>query len=315
VSASRPSGAPTRCVATREHEGVRIDIFLAAVTKLSRRAVRRLLADGSIHFNGRPIRVQSRTVNAGDVVDILRPPAELGAGPLPKIVMPTILHQDRWIMVAAKPAGVLSASAENMRQGELAFDQQVLVARAVADGRRPFLRLVHRLDRVTSGAILFACHPEALAPLATSWGSGLVERVYVAVVEGHPECERVEIDRPIARDRFHAWRFTIEPAGRQATTEARVVSRLDNGLAVIECRLVTGRTHQVRVHLASIGHPVLGDRLYGSTRADEVQRPLLHAASISLPHPKNGAKLRVVCPPPDDIAAFLTDDLLDMKSH
>jgi 23S rRNA pseudouridine1911/1915/1917 synthase len=315
VSAPRPSGTPTRCVATREHEGVRIDIFLAAVTHLSRRAVRRLLADGSIVFNGRPIRVQSRTVTAGDVVDILQPPAELGAGPLPTIATPTILHQDRWILVAAKPAGVLSASAENMQQGELAFDQQVLVARAVADGRRPFLRLVHRLDRVTSGAILFACNPEALPPLTSAWASGRVERVYVAIVEGCPEFERVEIDRPIARDRLHTWRFTTDPAGRQATTEARVVSRLENGLAAIECRLVTGRTHQVRVHLASLGHPVLGDRLYGSTRAEEAQRPLLHAASITLPHPKNGARLRVVCPPPDDIAAILNDELLDTKSH
>lgn len=315
MSASRPSGASTRCVATREHEGVRIDIFLAAVTQLSRRAVRRLLADGSIYFNGRSIRVQSRTVTAGDVVDILHPPAELEAGQLPKIVTPTILHQDRWLLVAAKPAGVLSASAENMQQGELAFDQQVLVARSVADGKRPFLRLVHRLDRVTSGAILFACNPEALPPLTSAWGAGLVERVYVAIVEGSPDFERVQIDRPIARDRFHAWRFTTDPAGRQARTEARVVSVLEEGLAVVECRLVTGRTHQVRVHLAAVGHPVLGDRLYGSTRADEAKRPLLHAASITLPHPKDGARLRVVCPPPDDIAAFLTDDLLDRKSH
>jgi 23S rRNA pseudouridine1911/1915/1917 synthase len=305
VNASKPAEAPTRCIATREHEGVRIDIFLAAVTQLSRRAVRRLLADGTIRHNGRPIRVQSRTVTAGDVVDILQPPAEIGVGPLPKIVMPTILHQDRWIMVAAKPTGVLSASAENMQLGELAFDQQVLVAKAVADGKRPFLRLVHRLDRVTSGAILFACNPEALSPLTSAWRSGLVERVYVAIVEGSPGFERDEIDLPIARDRFHAWRFTTDPAGRQATTETRVVSRLDNGLAVIECRLVTGRTHQVRVHLASVGHPVLGDRLYGSTRAGEVQRPLLHAASISLPHPETGTRLRVVCPPPDDIAVFL----------
>ncbi len=309
VSASQPAEDLTRCIVTREHEGARIDVFLAAVTQLSRRATRRLLTEGTIRFNGRPIRVQSRPVTAGDVVDILQPPAELGVGPLPNIVTPTILHQDRWLLVAAKPAGVLSASAENMQQGELAFDQQVLVARAVADGKRPFLRLVHRLDRVTSGAILFACHPEALPPLTSAWGKGLVERVYVAVVEGHPEFERVEIDRPIARDRLHAWRFTTDPSGRKAATEARVVAHLENGLAVVECRLVTGRTHQVRVHLASVGHPVLGDRLYGSRRADEAPRPLLHAASLTFPHPRSGEKLHIVCPPPDDIAAFLTDEI------
>ncbi len=311
MNVSQPAGACARCVVTRQYEGARVDVFLAAVTPLSRRAVRRLLTDGTIRHNGRPIRVQSRPVTAGDVVDILRPPAEVGAGSLPSIATPTILHQDRWLLVASKPAGVLSASAENMQQGELAFDQQVLVARALADGTRPFQRLVHRLDRVTSGAILFACCPEALPPLTSAWREGLVERLYQAIVEGLPEHDRFEIDRPIARDRFHAWRFTTDSGGREAMTEVRVVARREDGLAVVQCRLVTGRTHQVRVHLAAVGHPVLGDRLYGSARADEAQRPLLHAAALTFPHPGSRERQHIVCPPPDDIAAYLIDDLLD----
>jgi len=305
---SEPAGALTRCVVAREHEGSRIDVFLAAATDLSRRAARRLLADGVVWMNGRPVRVQSRTVTPGDVVDILRPAPELGVAALPDTAKPTILHEDRWLLVAAKPAGVLSATAENMQPGELAFDQQILVAKAVEEGKRPFLRLLHRLDRVTSGAILFARHREALPPLTAAWREGQVERVYVAVVEGLPEFEETTIDRPITRDKSHAWRFTTDPTGRPATTEAEVVSRLDSGLAVIRCRLITGRTHQVRVHLASLGHPVLGDRLYGSRRADEAPRPLLHAASLTLPHPRSGETLQVVCPPPDDIAAYLSED-------
>ena len=305
---SEPAGALTRCVVTREHEGERIDVFLAAATDLSRRAARRLLADGSVWSNGRPVRVQSRTVTPGDVVDILRPSTELGIGPLPDSPTPTILHEDRWLLVAAKPAGVLSAAAENMQPGELPFDQQVLVAKAVEEGKRPFLRLLHRLDRVTSGAILFARNREALPALTAAWRDGLVERVYVAVVEGLPEFEETTIDRPIDRDRSHAWRFSTDPAGRAAATEVQVVSRLPSDLAVVCCRLITGRTHQVRVHLASIGHPVLGDRLYGSRRADEAPRPLLHAASLTLPHPRSGDRLRVTCPAPDDIATFLADD-------
>ena len=311
VSGSEPAGALTRVVVTREHEGARIDIFLAAVTDLSRRAARRLLADGAVWSNGRPVRVQSRTVTPGDVIDILQASAELGIGPLPDTAKPTILYQDHWLLVAAKPAGVLSATAENMQPGELAFDQQVLVAMAVEEGKRPFLRLLHRLDRVTSGAILFARHSEALPALTAAWREGLVERVYVAVVEGHPEFEQTSIDRPIARDRSHAWRFTTDPTGRTATTRAQVISRLDSGLAVVRCRLITGRTHQVRVHLAAVGHPVLGDRLYGSQRADEAPRPLLHAASLTLPHPRSGERLRVVCPAPDDIGFFLASDNLD----
>ncbi len=299
----------TRCVATREHEGARIDVFLAAITELSRRAGRRLLADGMVWMNGKPIRVQSRTVSSGDVIDILRPAEELGIDPLPKVGAPTVLYEDSWLLVAAKPAGVLSAAAENMQPGELAFDQQVLIAKAIEDGKRPYLRLLHRLDRITSGAILFARHSEALPALTKAWRDGLVERVYVAIVEGAPEFERTEIDQPIGRDRSHAWRFMVDPAGRQARTEARVIARLDNDLTVVECRLITGRTHQVRVHLASVGHPVLGDRLYGSRRADNVARPLLHAASLTLPHPRTRKKLHLVCPPPEDIAAFLPANL------
>lgn len=312
MSDSHHAETLTRCVATRDHEGVRIDVVLASLTNLSRRASRRALADGLVWMNGKPLRVQSRTVAPGDVIDVLLPARDLGSTPLPDVVAPTILYEDRWLLVAAKPAGVLSAPAENMQPGETAFDEQVLFARAIAEGKRPFLRLMHRLDRVTSGAILFARHRDALPALTAAWREGLVERVYVAIVEGLPGFDHIEIEEPIARDRSHAWRFATDPKGRRARTEARVLARLDNDLAVVQCRLITGRTHQVRVHLASTGHPVLGDRLYGSMRAAEVRRPLLHAASLALPHPRTGDNLQVVCPRPDDIAAFCPADSIQM---
>jgi RluA family pseudouridine synthase len=305
VSGAGHSQGSTRCIVARKHDGVRIDVLLAASTDLSRRAGRRLLADGCVRMNGKPIRVQSRTVRPGDVIDILRPAAELGIDPGSEIAAPTVLYRDRWILVADKPAGVLSAPAENMTPGETAFDEQVLVAKAAEEGTRPFLRLVHRLDRVTSGAILFACHRTALPALTAAWRNGRVGRTYVAVVEGCPDFESTVIDRPIGRDRTHAWRFAPDLSGREARTEARVISRSNDELAIVECRLITGRTHQVRVHLASIGLPVLGDRLYGSRRADEVARPLLHAASLDLPHPHHGGMLQIECPPPQDISVYL----------
>lgn len=314
VSGPQRTGDLTRCVVTRDHDGVRIDQFLAAITDLSRRASRRYLADGMVWMNGNPIRVQSRAVTPGDVVDVLVPAAELGIDPLPKVGSLTVLYEDSWLLAAAKPAGVLSAAAENMQPGEMAFDQQVLLAKAIEEGKRPFLRLLHRLDRVTSGAILFARNREALPVLTAAWREGLVERVYVAVVEGVPEFEHIEIDQPIGRDRSQAWRFMADPTGRPARTDARVIARTGEDLAIVECRLITGRTHQVRVHLASEGHPVLGDRLYGSKRADSVGRPLLHAASLTLPHPRTREKLHLVCPPPEDIAAFLPGDHRDEAS-
>jgi len=136
-----------------------------------------------------------------------------------------------------------------------------------------------------------------------------VERVYLAVVEGQPETDEVVIEQPITRDRSHEWRFIADPDGKPARTRARVVTRLDRDLSLLECRLDTGRTHQVRVHLAAVGHPVLGDRLYGSSRAHEVGRALLHAASLALPHPENGERLTVVCPPPEDLLPYLPEEV------
>jgi 23S rRNA pseudouridine1911/1915/1917 synthase len=175
---------------------------------------------------------------------------------------------------------------------------------ALSTGAKPYLRLVHRLDRLTSGVALFARKPQAHKPLVRAWSEGVVERRYVAVVEGRPELETDLIDAPIGRDPGHDWRFRVASAGRSARTRVTITGDLDNDLTVVECRLLTGRTHQVRVHLAHLGHPVLGDRLYGSRRAGLVVRPLLHAVSISLPHPDSGERLTIEAPLPDDITAL-----------
>ncbi len=127
------------------------------------------------------------------------------------------------------------------------------------------------------------------------------------MIEGSPEIGETLIDEPIGRDPSHDWRFRVAEDGRSARTEVRVTARLDNDLSVVECRLLTGRTHQVRVHLAAWGHPVLGDRLYGSRRADEAPRPLLHAALLALPHPKDGTRITITAPTPGDMAAFVAE--------
>jgi 23S rRNA pseudouridine1911/1915/1917 synthase len=295
----------TRLLVGPEQQGERLDIFVAGATQLSRRAARRLITDGLVWRNGDPLRVQSRPLTIGDVVDVLRPSEELGVPPLPEVVTPELLFHDQFLLVAAKPAGVLSQPAENRSPDDPSFDHQVLLALALSTGRRPFLRMLHRLDRMTSGAVLFARTSSALQPLTQAWAEGRVERSYLAVVEGHPKMDSFEIDRPIARDRGHRWRFRCHESGRAARTIVQVVARLDSGLSVVRCLLITGRTHQVRVHLSDVGYPVLGDWLYGSKRADEADRPLLHAASLTFPHPDTGEELRVECPTPQDLAKFI----------
>ena len=295
----------TRLLVGPERQDERLDVFLAETTQLSRRGARRLVADGLVQRNGDPLRVQSRALTLGDVVDVLRPPEELGVPPLPELTTPDLLFHDRFLLVAAKPAGMLSQPADDRSPNDPSFDHQVLLALALSTGRRPFLRMLHRLDRMTSGAVLFARNSSALAPLTRAWAEGLVERAYLAVVEGHPTTDSFEIDRPIARDRGHRWRFRCHESGRAARTKVQVLARLNGDLSAVRCLLITGRTHQVRVHLSAAGHPVLGDRLYGSKRAGEVDRPLLHAASLTLPHPDTGEELRIECPVPEDLAKFL----------
>jgi 23S rRNA pseudouridine1911/1915/1917 synthase len=300
----------TRLLVPPERDGDRLDVFLAATTKLSRRAARRLVDDGRVQRNKEFLRVQSRLLTLGDVIEVRFPNPEDVEDSVPPLVKIEPLYEDRWLVVAAKPAGVLSQPAEGQGPGEPpAFDQQMLLSLAWRDGRRPFLRLVHRLDRVTSGAMLFARDPDVLPTLSRAWGSGQVERLYLAVIEGHPDSAAFDVDRPIARDHGHRWRFQTGDAGKQSRTEVEVLATLDDNLSVVGCRLVTGRTHQVRVHLAAAGHPVLGDRLYGSAHADKTERPLLHAAALRLSHPATGEELRVVCPPPVEFTKYLPQDL------
>jgi 23S rRNA pseudouridine1911/1915/1917 synthase len=298
----------TRLVVMPSQNGLRIDQFLAAATSLSRRAARSVITDGGVARNGRPTRVQSRTVELGDVVDVLRPAEELGVSPHPELPEVEILHDDRWLMAVAKPVGMLSQPGSRPTS-ELALDQLVALRLALREGSRRYLRMVHRLDRLTSGVALFARNPHAHAPLVESWARGGVVRRYTAIVEGHPSPGSSVIDQPIARDRGHDWRFRVSSGGKKARTEVRVVTLLDDELAVVECLLHTGRTHQVRVHLADWGHPVAGDRLYGAGRIDVADRPLLHASSLRLPHPKDGSVLEITAPPPEDIARFIFGDM------
>jgi len=295
------SGERVRLVVGPERAGLRIDQFLAAATALSRRAARELLATGEVTRNGAVLRVQKREVQVGDVVE-LPSTAVSGRGQTPPLPPEQLaaLHDDGWLLAVDKPAGVLSQPAEERAPGELAMDERVLTRRAWELGSPPFLRLVHRLDRVTSGVLLFAAREEALAPLARAWRAGEVERRYLALVDGEPADDARTIVAPIARAPAQRWQFEVDARGEAATTRVRVLARGSGG-ALVACELVTGRTHQVRVHLAHVGHPVRGDRLYGS-RTD-APRPLLHAASLRLPHPRDGAPVAIGAPVPADLAA------------
>jgi len=325
----------TRLLVTPDRDGERLDVFLAAATSLSRRAARRVIAEGLVQRNRDVLRVQSRLVTMGDVIDVHLPESELSVETTPPMITIEPLYEDRWLIVAPKPPGVLSQPAEGQRPGDApSFDQQLLFSLARRDGQRPFLRLVHRLDRMTSGAMLFARSPDVLPTLSHAWGDGLVERFYLAVIEGHPESSTFAVDRPIARDYNHRWRFQCDDDGRPSRTEIEVLATTDDGLSVVGCRLggfsatttVGPRVQRsrswprsmtvcrwsaaasspgahTRCGFTSLPPDTLSSAIVSTTRS--VQRPLLHATALSLPHPATGERLRVVCPPPPDLAKYL----------
>ncbi|MCG6962195.1 MAG: RluA family pseudouridine synthase [Acidobacteria bacterium] len=298
----------TRLVVFPSDSGIRLDSFLAGATELSRRAARRLIGEGAVRLNQTVVRILSRTVEIGDLVEVLRLPSQLGVPGVPKLKPVSLLLEDGWICAVDKPAGTLSQPAATRRQGkELAMDELLTLHLALRQGQRPFLRVVHRLDRATSGVMLFGRRPEALPSLAASWREGRVRRMYLAVVEGRLELGSSLIEAPIARDRGHVWRFEVSAGGRPARTEVRVLSRGNEGTSIVACILESGRTHQVRVHLAQIGHPVAGDRLYGASRTI-APRALLHAFRLTLPHPCSKQPVRLQAPLPPDLEVFLPAD-------
>ena len=323
-----PVHEASRLVVLPEQSGARLDQFLAAATPLSRRRARLVIAAGAVRRNGEVVRVQGKLLAAGDVLETA---CEELPGFAPWEPPPVdVLLDDGWLVAVNKPAGVLSQPAEERdRRGdghrqpalaaplasapmapggslgprrELAMDEWLLLRLAWQEGRPPFLRLVHRIDRNTTGVLLFARQAAATAPLAKAWREGRVERGYLAIVEGEPSWQAREVEAPIARVAGGAWRFEVSPRGERAATTVRVRSAAD-GIALVECFLRTGRTHQARVHLAHLGHPVVGDRLYGARR--EAPRPLLHAAWLVLPHPRDGAATRIEAPLPADFVSAM----------
>ena len=280
--------------------GQRLDQALAACSGLSRRQVRTLIDGGKLWLNQNPTRVQSRVVQVGDVVDLLdakptTPPAH-APRPLP------ILYEDGHLLAIDKPAGVVTQPPRQRTPGEITVHEWLALQLAWREGRRSDLLLFHRLDRMTTGVLVFARQHEAARALARAWAGGKVRKTYLTVVVGDPGAKPVTVDAPIASDPLVPGRYRPSRRGKPARTEVRRLS-VAGELALCEVRPFTGRTHQVRVHLAHLGHPVAGDSLYGG-RSDLV-RPFLHAWRLVLPHPRERRNLTIEAPIPEEMARFL----------
>jgi 23S rRNA pseudouridine1911/1915/1917 synthase len=286
--------------------GERVDRALALLTGWSRAEVQALVEEGAVLVGGRPV-PKSRRQEAGEEVVVTSVPPE-DAPPAPEAVDFDVVHEDADVVVVSKPAGLVVHPGAGHATGTLAGG---LLARfpemaGVGDPLRP--GIVHRLDRDTSGLMVVARSPEAYTALVAALGRREVERRYLALAWGRFEARRGSIDAPIGRSPTRPTRMAVREAGKEARTGYEVVEEYGHPPAsLLDCRLETGRTHQIRVHLAAIGHPVVGDSAYGGDRPPlRPGRPFLHAAHLAFAHPTSGERLAFDDPLPPELEAVLS---------
>ena len=289
-------------------DGERVDRVVSFVTGCSRSTAAALVAAGSVLVDGKAVTTRSTRVEAGQVVT--GPAGEdppVGCEPDPSVEL-TIVFEDDNVLVVDKPAGLVVHPGAGHDHGTLV---QGALAHApglagVGDPARP--GIVHRLDHGTSGLLVVAKTPEAYGSLVDQFGSRTVERRYLALVWGHPEDEAGLIDAPIGRSVRRPTRMTVSASGREARTRFEVQERFAHPVdtALVACRLETGRTHQIRVHLSAIGHAVVGDDQYGGARQSLPSgRPLLHAATLGFTHPTTREHVAFESPLPPDFRGVL----------
>lgn len=298
-----------------ETDNARIDAWLAAHhTELSRSRAVQLLETGRVLVNGAPAR-KSQRVSPGDVIEIDMP-APVAATIAAEAIPLVIVHEDADLLVVDKPAGLVVHPAPGHSSGTLvnALLHHVSDLSGIGGVLRP--GIVHRLDRDTSGLIIVAKNDAAHRRLSAALKRREIRRIYVAAAWGHLPDDRMEIDAPIGRARNDRKRMAVLPDGRSARTRLHRVARW-RAADLLQAELETGRTHQIRVHLAHIGHPVVGDVTYGQGAergmsgpdrrwagelARRVPRQFLHATRLRFLHPRTGAELRFDSRLPPDLA-------------
>lgn len=303
--------------ATPADAGLRLDQFLAShLSDLSRSHVQSLIRAGNVEFVGRgPVRKPGVRLQGRETVQVEvreRPPVRAE----PEAIPLNILYEDDDLIALDKPAGLVVHVGAGVTHGTLVnallhhFRQLSTVGGPLRPG------IVHRLDKNTSGVVLVAKNDFAHRRLAEQFQQRIIEKRYLALVHGRLPRQRDRIHLPIARDLRRRTRMTTRPAlrGRAAVTDYRVLWEIGD-FTLLEALLHTGRTHQLRVHFSALGHPVVGDTLYGAPRLlrlgnrtrPTLNRNFLHAERIRLRHPRTGQPLQISAPLPAELEAFLRE--------
>lgn len=288
---------------TVDDHGQRLDKWLVSLAgEFSRNHLQTLIEAGLVRIDGRVATSAARRVSAGQWIEVgLRATAETRAfRPEPEVAARWgLVFQDEHLMVIDKPVGMVAHPAPGNWAGTLLNG---LLAHHPAAAGLPRAGIVHRLDKDTSGLMVVARTLTAMTALARAIAAREVNREYLALIHGVPRQATWSIDTPIGRDPISRVKMAVLPGGKLARTDVQTLGSAD-GVAAVHCRLHTGRTHQIRVHLASRGHPLVGDLLYGGRTSLGLSRQALHAARLSFLHPVGGQPLRFEAALPPDLEA------------
>ena len=307
-----PVAAGVRTVRVPDGPAGRVDRIVADATGLSRSHVQKLISDGRLTADGAALKANA-VVPAGTELRLEVPePIVLDLAPAPDIPL-VIVYEDDDLLIVDKPSGLVVHPSPGHHEGDTLVN--ALLARAggaeyggIAGVARP--GIVHRLDRDTSGLIMVAKHDAAQASLMAQLKARRVRKTYLALVQGSVAAAVGRIEAPVGRDPKHRTRMAVVPDGRPATTGYRVRERFREW-TLLELDLVTGRTHQIRVHLDGIGHAIAGDPVYGTGTSrrgpDGLSRLFLHAWRLELAAPGDGHLIRATAPLPDPLETVLAD--------
>jgi len=286
--------------------GERADKIVAVLAEVSRSVARRLIESGAAQVDGSPVAPRDR-LDAGAMVSIDLPATETLE---PEEVAFEVCYEDADVAVIDKPAGIVVHPGTGVIRGTLAGGLLFRWPQIRGVGQENRWGIVHRLDRDTSGLLAVALTEAAYGGLTAAIAAHEVSRTYLALVRGGFTLPGGTIDAPIGRDPRRPTRHVVRREGRPSRTHYRRLAGWNGpGVSLLEVQLETGRTHQIRVHLESIGHPVIGDRVYGATspRMPSVERIWLHAVSLSFEHPVTGVTIDITAPLPSDLQGTLEE--------
>jgi 23S rRNA pseudouridine1911/1915/1917 synthase len=300
-----------------EDVGVRLDSYLATrVEGWSRARLQRLIDSEDVLVNGKPSKSSYKLRENDELeVDLIAPPS---AGFTPEAIPIDIVYEDETLVVVNKPAGLVVHPAAGIHSGTLANGLAYHFQRLPDSGPGVRPGIVHRLDRDTSGLLVVAKTESALEQLSDQFRDRTVFKSYVALVHGRMSAESGKIDQPLARDPSNRTRMAVVRGGRSALSLFRVRRHFDR-FTLLDVELKTGRTHQIRVHLAWLKHPVVGDETYGGGRDNTIQdarlrahvrnlgRHFLHAERLAFAHPKTGERVEFTSPLPRELSELLEE--------